>query len=173
MGRRERRAQNRPAEADGAEEADSDGEAEMSAEREEGAERGADRQARSFREEWKSAPASQPNPDGFVPKRRNLPRDHALATDHAEERLLDSARTLLDLHYEARLRDAEVQRLRKKAEERPRTGEGEEDDMADMAVLHAEAMPAKQQCEEGARLQAQYPWVQAGTDYFDGSHGVC
>ena len=84
----------------------------MSAEREDGAERGADRQARSFREGWSSAPASQPDPDGFVPKRRNLPRDQDLATDHAEELLLDTVRTLLDLHYEARLRDAELERLR-------------------------------------------------------------
>ena len=35
------------------------------------------------------------------------------------------------------------------------------------------AMPAAQQCKEVAALQAQYPWVQAGTDFFDGSHVVC
>ena len=66
-----------------------------------------------------------------MPKRRNLPRDHDLATDHAEELLLDSVRTLLDLHYEARLRDAEVQRLRKKAAERASAGEAEDEEDAD------------------------------------------
>ena len=29
------------------------------------------------------------------------------------------------------------------------------------------------QCQTVADLQQQYPWVQAGTDFFDGSHVVC
>ena len=48
--------------------------------------------------------------------------------------------------------------------------------VAPLSVLwltHSEAMPAKEQCATVARLQQQYPWVQAGTDFFDGSHVVC
>lgn len=40
-------------------------------------------------------------------------------------------------------------------------------------LTHSETMPAKQQCETVAKLQVKYPWVQAGTDYFDGSHVSC
>ena len=40
-------------------------------------------------------------------------------------------------------------------------------------LTHSEAMPAEKQCKVVAALQAQYPWVQAGTDFFDGSHVVC
>ena len=40
-------------------------------------------------------------------------------------------------------------------------------------LTHSESMPAKQQCETVAKLQQTYPWVQAGTDYFDGSHVSC
>ena len=40
-------------------------------------------------------------------------------------------------------------------------------------LTHSNSMPAKKQCEEVAALQKQYPWVQAGTDFFDGSHIVC
>jgi len=40
-------------------------------------------------------------------------------------------------------------------------------------LTHAESMPAAKQCQAVAALQQQYPWVQAGTDFFDGSHIVC
>lgn len=40
-------------------------------------------------------------------------------------------------------------------------------------MTHSEAMPAAEQCKIVAQLQLQYPWVQAGTDFFDGSHVVC
>ena len=40
-------------------------------------------------------------------------------------------------------------------------------------LTHSETIPAAQQCKTVAGLQAQYPWVQAGTDFFDGSHVVC
>jgi hypothetical protein len=40
-------------------------------------------------------------------------------------------------------------------------------------LTHSESMPASKQCEVVAQLQQQYPWVQAGTDFFDGSHVVC
>ena len=40
-------------------------------------------------------------------------------------------------------------------------------------LTHSETMPAKQQCETVAALQQEYPWVQAGTDFFDGSHIIC
>jgi hypothetical protein len=36
-----------------------------------------------------------------------------------------------------------------------------------------ESMPANVQCAQVARIQAAMPWVQAGTDFFDGSHIVC
>ena len=40
-------------------------------------------------------------------------------------------------------------------------------------MTHSESMSAAQQCQTVADLQQQYPWVQAGTDFFDGSHVVC
>jgi hypothetical protein len=40
-------------------------------------------------------------------------------------------------------------------------------------LTHAESMSPAQQCAHVAALQKQYPWVQAGTDFFDGSHIVC
>ena len=40
-------------------------------------------------------------------------------------------------------------------------------------LTHSDAIPAKEQCATVAVLQAEYPWVQAGTDFFDGSHVVC
>ena len=40
-------------------------------------------------------------------------------------------------------------------------------------LTHAESMTPAQQCAEVAKLQREYPWVQAGTDFFDGSHIVC
>ena len=40
-------------------------------------------------------------------------------------------------------------------------------------LTHSEAMSAAEQCKQVAALQLQYPWVQAGTDFFDGSHVVC
>ena len=97
------------------------------AKEDENAEQAADRRAKKFREEWQSAPDDAPDPDGFVPQQgSNLPRDHELASDHAEECLLDSVRTLLCLHYEARLRDADRARRKRKAEEEEQGGAGEE-----------------------------------------------
>ena len=93
----------------------------------ENAEQVADRKAQKFRREWKPTPEDAPDPDGFVPQdRTNLPRGHDLASDHAEELLLDSVRTLLCLHYETRLRGAERERRKKEAEKRDRAGDGEE-----------------------------------------------
>ena len=40
-------------------------------------------------------------------------------------------------------------------------------------LTHSESVPAQKQCEAVAALQKQCPWVQAGTDFFDGSHVVC
>lgn len=40
-------------------------------------------------------------------------------------------------------------------------------------LTHSNSMPAAQQCKLMESLQAQYPYVQAGTDFFDGSHVVC
>ena len=40
-------------------------------------------------------------------------------------------------------------------------------------LTHSESMPAEKQCQAVASLQRQYPFVQAGTDFFDGSHIVC
>ena len=101
--------------------------AEADAKEDENAEQAADRRAKKFREEWQSAPDDAPDPDGFVPQQgSNLPRDHELASDHAEECLLDSVRTLLCLHYEARLRDADRARRKKKAEEEEQGGAGQE-----------------------------------------------
>jgi hypothetical protein len=34
-------------------------------------------------------------------------------------------------------------------------------------------MPADEQCAQVARMQQMMSWVQAGTDFFDGSHIVC
>ena len=34
-------------------------------------------------------------------------------------------------------------------------------------------MPAEEQCVQVARMQQMMSWVQAGTDFFDGSHIVC
>ena len=34
-------------------------------------------------------------------------------------------------------------------------------------------VPPKEQCAAVAALQKAYPWVQAGTDFFDGSQIVC
>lgn len=40
-------------------------------------------------------------------------------------------------------------------------------------LTHAESMPPAEQCAQVARVQKQFGWVQAGTDFFDGSHIVC
>jgi hypothetical protein len=40
-------------------------------------------------------------------------------------------------------------------------------------LTHAEAMPPPQQCNNVSAWQAAYPWILAGTDFFDGSHIVC
>ena len=40
-------------------------------------------------------------------------------------------------------------------------------------MTHSESMSAAQQCTKVASLQELYPWVQAGTDFFDGSHVLC
>jgi len=40
-------------------------------------------------------------------------------------------------------------------------------------LTHSEAMTAEDQCNNVATLQNQFPFVQVGTDFFDGSHIVC
>jgi hypothetical protein len=40
-------------------------------------------------------------------------------------------------------------------------------------MTHSESMSATEQCARVADLQQQFPWVQAGTDFFDGSRIVC
>ena len=40
-------------------------------------------------------------------------------------------------------------------------------------MTHSSSMSAPEQCKQVAALQEQYPWTQAGTDFFDGSHVVC
>jgi hypothetical protein len=40
-------------------------------------------------------------------------------------------------------------------------------------MTHSGSMDAAEQCAKVVALQKQYPWVQAGTDFFDGSHIVC
>ena len=42
----------------------------------------------------------KPEPDGFVPKSKFLPKGHAMATAHAEAVLLDRVRAQLDAHYD-------------------------------------------------------------------------
>ena len=40
-------------------------------------------------------------------------------------------------------------------------------------LTHSEVMSAEQQCDRAGEIQALLPFVQAGTDFFDGSHVVC
>lgn len=40
-------------------------------------------------------------------------------------------------------------------------------------LTHSNTIPATEQCKILHKLQAEYPWVQAGTDFFDGSHITC
>ena len=40
-------------------------------------------------------------------------------------------------------------------------------------LTHSEQMSPADQCAFAARMQAEYPWLQQGTDFFDGSHVVC
>jgi len=40
-------------------------------------------------------------------------------------------------------------------------------------LTHSESMPPEQQCLTAAKIQQQLPWVQAGTDFFDGSSIRC
>ena len=40
-------------------------------------------------------------------------------------------------------------------------------------LTHSESMSPAEQCREAQQLQRTYPWVQIGTDFFDGSHIVC
>ena len=47
------------------------------------------------------------------------------------------------------------------------------DPLSVLWLTHSESMPAKEQCAAVAALQKAYPWVQAGTDFFDGSQIVC
>ncbi len=42
-----------------------------------------------------------------------------------------------------------------------------------MWLTHSEVMPGPEQCVRVAQLQATFPWLRAGTDFFDGSHVVC
>jgi hypothetical protein len=40
-------------------------------------------------------------------------------------------------------------------------------------LTHSNAVPKKRQCDVIGALQEKYPWLQAGTDFFDGSYVVC
>eukprot|EP00040_Diaphanoeca_grandis_P013656 m.69024 g.69024 ORF g.69024 m.69024 type:complete len:375 (+) comp24034_c0_seq1:111-1235(+) len=40
-------------------------------------------------------------------------------------------------------------------------------------LTHSESMGPAEQCAFAAKLQTEFPWVQQGTDFFDGSHIVC
>ena len=40
-------------------------------------------------------------------------------------------------------------------------------------LTHSEQMSPADQCAFAAEMQAKYPWLQQGTDFFDGSHVVC
>ena len=40
-------------------------------------------------------------------------------------------------------------------------------------LTHSNTIPAPMQCKLLKKLQDEYPWVQAGTDFFDGSHVTC
>jgi len=40
-------------------------------------------------------------------------------------------------------------------------------------LTHGQSMPPEEQCAHVATIGAQYPWVHAGTDFFDGSFIVC
>ena len=40
-------------------------------------------------------------------------------------------------------------------------------------LTHSHSMPPTDQCAFAKEMQATYPWVQQGTDFFDGSHIVC
>lgn len=40
-------------------------------------------------------------------------------------------------------------------------------------LTHSESMPPQEQCQRAQQMQQMYPWIQAGTDFFDGSHVVC
>jgi len=40
-------------------------------------------------------------------------------------------------------------------------------------LTHSNSMKPAEQCAKVAALQKEYPWTQAGTDFFDGSHIVC
>ena len=91
-------------------------------------EKEADRSAKEFRRRWQPAPASSPDPDGYVPKTLKFPRGHDLATEHAKEVVLDSVRALLDLHYEKKLRNRAWERYRKELREKEqKRSRGEEE----------------------------------------------
>jgi hypothetical protein len=40
-------------------------------------------------------------------------------------------------------------------------------------LTHSESMPAEQQCATARRVAQEMPWVQMGTDFFDGSYILC
>ena len=40
-------------------------------------------------------------------------------------------------------------------------------------LTHGESMPAEQQCATARRVAQEMPWVQMGTDFFDGSYILC
>ena len=40
-------------------------------------------------------------------------------------------------------------------------------------LTHSNTIPAAEQCKIVQKLQNEYPWVRAGTDFFDGSHITC
>jgi hypothetical protein len=49
----------------------------------------------------------------------------------------------------------------------------EKDPVSVLWLTHSNSIPVAEQCKLLRVLQKEYPWVQAGTDYFDGSHVTC
>lgn len=46
-------------------------------------------------------------------------------------------------------------------------------DVSVMWLTHAEVVPPAEQCARVKAAQAKFPYLLAGTDFFDGSHVVC
>ena len=50
---------------------------------------------------------------------------------------------------------------------------GQTPPMSVLWLTHSESLSPEQQCQRGAMITKELPWVQLGTDFFDGSHIVC
>jgi hypothetical protein len=49
----------------------------------------------------------------------------------------------------------------------------ERESLSVLWLTHSNSMSPVEQCAFARKMQALYPWVQQGTDFFDGSHVVC